>query len=118
MMGPSQSGKSTILRRLSNGQVACRHTFVICPEWIHLENMDMICLPSYDLSRVRPLLQTWLEEADAIVFVIDSSHEAEIDAGRKYLSMWWNAPELHNSVFLIYANKQDLPNAIPVPELE
>lgn len=52
-----------------------------------------------------------------IIYVIDSNDRDRIDEASAELQKILREDELRDAVLLVFANKQDLPKAIPVAEL-
>ena len=59
----------------------------------------------------------YFQNADALMFVIDSNDRYRIKEVHDELWRFLGEDELRDSVILIMANKQDLPNAMSVSEL-
>ena len=59
----------------------------------------------------------YFQNADALMFVIDSNDRDRIEEVHDELWRFLGEDELRDSVILIMANKQDLPNAMSVSEL-
>ena len=65
----------------------------------------------------RPLYRHYYQNTDALMFVIDSNDRDRIEEVREEIWRFVGEDELSDSVILIMANKQDLPNAMSVTEL-
>ncbi|KAL7057239.1 hypothetical protein AAHC03_019191 [Spirometra sp. Aus1] len=52
-----------------------------------------------------------------LVFVVDSNDRERIDEAREELQGMLNEDELRDAALLVFANKQDLPNAMPASEI-
>merc|ERR1711865_682367 len=52
-----------------------------------------------------------------LIFVVDSNDRDRVDAARDELHRMLNEDELRESVLLVFANKQDLPNAMSAAEM-
>ena len=59
----------------------------------------------------------YFQNTDALMFVIDSNDRYRIKEVHDELWRFLGEDELRDSVILIMANKQDLPNAMSVSEL-
>lgn len=57
------------------------------------------------------------QNTDGIVFVVDSNDTERMSEARDELAVLLQADELQNAVVLVYANKQDLPNATEPSDL-
>merc|ERR1711916_364944 len=65
-------------------------------------------------TRIRKLWSHYYEGTDVLIYVVDSNDRERMEECREELQSLLQAAELRNAVVLIYANKQDLPNALPV----
>ena len=63
------------------------------------------------------LLKSLYQNNHGIIFVVDSSDRMQIENAKFELHNMLKADELRDSIILIYANKQDLPNSINSKEL-
>ena len=52
-----------------------------------------------------------------MIFVVDSNDRDRIGEARDELHRMLNEPELRNAALLVFANKQDLPNAMDAAEI-
>ena len=52
-----------------------------------------------------------------IIFVVDSNDRERIPEAREELQRMLNEDELRDAILLVFANKQDLPNAMNAPEI-
>ncbi|BHF73903.1 hypothetical protein SprV_0401698700 [Sparganum proliferum] len=52
-----------------------------------------------------------------LVFVVDSNDRESIDEAREELHSMLNGDELRDAALLVFANKQDLPNAMQASEI-
>lgn len=66
---------------------------------------------------IRKLWRHYYENTQGIIFVIDSSDHERIDLARDELHRLLNEDQLRNACLLVYANKQDLPNAMGCSEV-
>ena len=68
-------------------------------------------------DKIRPLWRHYYQNTQGLIFVVDSNDRDRIDAARDELHRMLNEDELRNAFVLIYANKQDLPNAMSAGEM-
>ena len=68
-------------------------------------------------NRIRALWRHYFYNTNGLIFVIDSNDIGRIDEARDELHKLLEEDELRDSILLVYANKQDLPNAIKPQEL-
>lgn len=62
--------------------------------------------------------RSFFSETEGVIFVVDSSDVSRIDEVRNYLFRFDDDKALKNSVFLIFANKQDLENSMNSEKLQ
>ena len=65
----------------------------------------------------RPLLRHYFQNTDVLLFVIDSNDRERIKECKYEIERFLGEDELASSVYLVMANKQDLPNALSVEEI-
>ena len=68
-------------------------------------------------DKIRPLWRHYYQNTQGLIFVVDSNDRDRIDAARDELHRMLNEDELRESILLVYANKQDLPNAMSAAEM-
>ena len=68
-------------------------------------------------DKIRPLWRHYYQNTEGLIFVVDSNDKDRIDAAREELQKMLQEDELKDSVVLVFANKQDLPNAMSAPEV-
>ena len=55
--------------------------------------------------------------AQGLIFVVDSNDRDRVDDAKEELHRMLNEDELRDAVVLVFANKQDLPQAMPAAEV-
>ena len=117
LLGIQNAGKTTILYRLSIGQlVKTTPTIGSNVEEISYNNIK---LQAWDLGgqeSSRSMWDVYFTNTDAIIYVIDTSDETYEDSKTQFYKLLKN-DTLKNAIILIYANKQDLPGAKNVSEI-
>ncbi|GLI58715.1 hypothetical protein VaNZ11_000468, partial [Volvox africanus] len=68
-------------------------------------------------DKIRPLWRHYFQETNGVVVFVDSNDRERVDEVRKEIRTLLEVPELRDAFFLIIANKQDLPNAMPPREV-
>lgn len=68
-------------------------------------------------DKIRPLWRHYFQNTQGLIFVIDSNDRERMGEARDELSRMLNEDELRDAVLLIFANKQDLPNAMTAAEI-
>ena len=74
-------------------------------------------LPSYNVLIQRPLWRHYYQNTDVLIYVIDSNDRERISECQEELQRFLCEDELKDSILLVLANKQDLPNAMNVQEI-
>ena len=117
ILGIQNAGKTTILYRLSIGQlVKTTPTIGSNVEEISYNNVK---LQAWDLGgqeSTRSIWNVYYANTDAVIYVIDTHDESYDDSKTQFYKLLENET-LKNAVILIYANKQDLPGAKNVSEI-
>lgn len=68
-------------------------------------------------DKLRKLWQHYYDNTNGIIFVVDSSDSERIAIAREELHTLISADQLRDASLLVYANKQDLPNAMSASEV-
>ncbi|PRD22713.1 UNVERIFIED_CONTAM: ADP-ribosylation factor 2 [Trichonephila clavipes] len=79
-----------------------------------------ICFTVWDVGgqdKIRPLWRHYFQNTQGLIFVVDSNDKDRISEAQDELSKMLKEDELSDAVLLIFANKQDLPNAMSAGEL-
>ena len=119
ILGLDASGKTTILNRLKYGDnMVTVPTIGFNCEHIKFGNLSFIGWDIGGQDEIRKFWHNYFENADAVVFVVDSSDRNRFPAVRKELTSLTEHTYLKGCAFLIFANKQDLPNAARTSEIE
>ncbi|CAK9294105.1 unnamed protein product [Gordionus sp. m RMFG-2023] len=118
MVGLDAAGKTTILYKLKLGEVVTTiPTIGFNVESVEYKN---ICFTVWDVGgqdKIRPLWRHYFQNTQGLIFVIDSNDRERIEEARDELHKMSQEDELKEAVILIFANKQDLPNALTCAEL-
>jgi ADP-ribosylation factor protein 1 len=67
--------------------------------------------------QLRPLWRQYFRNTQGLVFVVDSSDRGRISEARDELHRLLNEDELRGAMLLVFANKQDLPDAMTAAEM-
>ena len=117
ILGIQNAGKTTILYRLSLGQlVQTTPTIGSNVEEISYNNVK---LQAWDLGgqeSTRSVWDVYFVNTDAIIYVIDT-HDTNYEESKNQFYKLLENEALKNAVILIYANKQDLAGAKKVNEI-
>ncbi|CAH1257923.1 uncharacterized protein [Branchiostoma lanceolatum] len=82
-------------------------------ETIEYKNVKFTSWDVGGRDKARPLWRHYYPNTDAIIFVLDSNDRERLPEMREEIGRYLNEDELRDCLFLILANKQDLPNALP-----
>ncbi len=63
-------------------------------------------------------MRHYYAKAQVIIFVIDSNDRDRIDDAKCQLNVCLNEDELKDAIFLIMANKQDIPGCLSIEEIQ
>ena len=116
-LGLDGVGKTSILYMLKSGEVvATNPTIGFNVEEISHNGTNFTC---WDLGGTRGTREKWrhyTQNADALIFVVDSTDIGRLSEARIVLHGIFKEREqdLREVVLLVLANKQELPNALPV----
>ncbi|KAB7499013.1 hypothetical protein Anas_06564, partial [Armadillidium nasatum] len=72
-------------------------------------------LTSFDVGgheRIRRLYRLYFQNIQGIIFIIDSNDPSRFEEAKDELKDMLENPETHSCPLLVYANKQDLPEAV------
>uniref|UniRef100_A0A7S2XAV3 ADP-ribosylation factor n=1 Tax=Lotharella oceanica TaxID=641309 RepID=A0A7S2XAV3_9EUKA len=114
MIGLDAAGKTTVLYKLQLGEVV----YTIPTIGFHVETVEHKSLDFqvWDIGgqeKIRPLWRHYYANTDGIVFVVDSNDQERLDVAREELETTLAFDELKDAAVLVFANKQDLPHALP-----
>lgn len=79
-----------------------------------------ICFTVWDVGgqdKIRPLWRHYFQNTQGLIFVVDSNDRERIVEAERELQNMLAEDELRDAVLLVFANKQDLPNAMTAAEL-
>ncbi|KAK8866895.1 Arf GTPase arf1 [Tritrichomonas musculus] len=118
MLGLDAAGKTTILYKLKLGEhVTTIPTIGFNVETIEYKGFNMNVWDVGGQDRIRALWRHYFHNTQGLIFVVDSNDIGRIDEARDELHKLLEEDELRDAILLVYANKQDLPNAIKPQEL-
>ncbi|XP_017136378.1 ADP-ribosylation factor 1-like isoform X2 [Drosophila miranda] len=117
MVGLDNAGKTTILYKLKVGEVVPGiPTISFNMETVEYKNITFTVWDVGSQDRIRPLwTQYFLDITQFLIFVVDSSDRERIDEASNDLRRMMAQDE--RRVLLIFANKEDLPNAMSAAEV-
>jgi ADP-ribosylation factor-like protein 3 len=113
MLGLDNSGKTTALKLLAGEDIS--HITPTQGFNIKSVNSANFKLNVWDIGgqkHIRPYWKNYYSNTDAIVYMIDSADQRRVDEAAEELTSLLEAEELAGVPLLIFANKQDLLNAM------
>ena len=125
MLGLDAAGKTTILYKFKLGEVVSTiPTIGFNVETVKYKNIEFNMWDIGGQERIRPLWRHYYQNTDALIFIIDSSDKDRLCDDNKYqynvkyeLNKLLEDDLLDKVSLLIYANKQDMPNALSVKNI-
>src|SRR3990167_5165527 len=118
MVGLDAAGKTTILYKLKLGEIVTTAPSI----GFNVETVQYkrINLDTWDVGgedKIRPLYRHYYQNIRGIIFVMDSNDRERIQDAHEELQKILREDELRDAALLVFANKQDLPNAMSVNEI-
>ncbi|ENN76084.1 ADP-ribosylation factor 2 [Dendroctonus ponderosae] len=118
MVGLDAAGKTTILYKLKLGEIVTTiPTIGFNVETVEYKNISFTVWDVGGQTKIRKLWRHYFANTDGIIFVVDSNDRERIAEAEQELHNMLDEEELRNSILLVFANKQDLPNSMSTAEL-
>merc|ERR1712184_6406 len=118
MVGLDAAGKTTILYKLKLGEIVTTiPTIGFNVETVEYKNISFTVWDVGGQDKIRPLWRHYFQNTQGLIFVVDSNDRERISEARDELMRMLAEDELREAVLLIFANKQDLPNAMNAAEI-
>lgn len=118
LLGLDAAGKTTILYKMNLGDTV--HTIPTVGfnvETIKYKNIELNCWDIGGQKKIRALWHHYYEGADAVIFCVDSNDPSRFAEVKEELYSLLGNDRLRDAALLVYANKQDLPNAMSAAEI-
>jgi len=118
IVGLDAAGKTTCLYKMKLGEVVTTiPTIGFNVETVEYKSANITMWDVGGCDKIRPLWRHYFQGTDVLVCVIDSNDRDRIEYAREELMKMLNEDELRDSILLVWANKQDLPNAMATAEV-
>jgi len=118
MVGLDAAGKTTILYKLKLGEIVTTiPTIGFNVETVEYKNISFTVWDVGGQDKIRPLWRHYFQGTDGLIFVVDSNDRERIGEAKEELWKMLSEDELSKCIVLVFANKQDLPNAMNVSDL-
>mmetsp|Transcript_19694 Transcript_19694/g.64037 ORF Transcript_19694/g.64037 Transcript_19694/m.64037 type:complete len:201 (-) Transcript_19694:85-687(-) len=118
MLGLDAAGKTTVLYKLHIGEVySTVPTIGFNVEKVQYKNVQFTVWDVGGQEKLRPLWRHYFHSTDGLIFVVDSLDKQRVSKAASEFQQIVSDPLMRNSAILVYANKQDLPNALSPAEV-
>lgn len=118
MLGLDAAGKTTILYKLHIGEVLSTvPTLGFNVEKVQYKNVVFTVWDVGGQEKLRPLWRHYFNNTDALIFVVDSLDRDRVDRAAEEFHAIINDFHMRNSAILVFANKQDMKNALSAAEV-
>ena len=118
MVGLDAAGKTTVLYKLKlNDVVTTIPTIGFNVERLEYKNLRMTIWDVGGQDRLRPLWRHYYENSNGVIFVLDSCDRARLKLARDEVHKMMEEPALHDAKLVVFANKQDMPQALSASEI-
>merc|ERR1712003_573053 len=114
MVGLDAAGKTTILYKLKLSEIVTTiPTIGFNVETVEYKNISFTVWDVGGQDKIRPLWRHYYQNTQGLIYVVDSSDKERVQESHDELHKMLNEDELRDAILLVFANKQDLPNAMP-----
>jgi ADP-ribosylation factor-like protein 1 len=118
ILGLDGAGKTTILYRLQIGEVVSTiPTIGFNVETVMYKNIKFQVWDLGGQTSIRPYWRCYYANTDAVIYVVDSVDRERIGTCKEELNLLLQEDELKEAALLVFANKQDVPEAMSVSEI-
>jgi len=118
MLGLDAAGKTTILYQVKMGEVVqTTPTIGFNVETVKRKNLSFSVWDVGGQDQIRGLWRHYFLNTAAVIFVVDSNDVNRLAESKAELWKVLESPELENCLVLVFANKQDLPQAVSPDEV-
>ncbi|XP_069778230.1 ADP-ribosylation factor 1 isoform X1 [Narcine bancroftii] len=118
MVGLDAAGKTTILYKLKLGEIVTTiPTIGFNVETVEYKSISFTVWDVGGQDKIRPLWRHYFQNTQGLIFVVDSNDRERVNEAKDELMRMLAEDELRDAVLLLFANKQDLPNAMNAAEI-
>lgn len=118
MVGLDAAGKTTILYKLKLGEIVTTiPTIGFNVETVQYKNINFTVWDVGGQDKIRPLWRHYFQNTQGLIFVVDSNDRDRVSEAAEELQKMLREDELRDAKLLIFANKQDIPNAMTVAQV-
>jgi len=118
ILGLDGAGKTTILYRLQVGEVVTTiPTIGFNVETVTYKNLKFQVWDLGGQTSIRPYWRCYYSNTDAVIYVVDSVDRERMGISKQELLSMLDEEELKNALLLVFANKQDMEQAMQPSEI-
>merc|ERR1712232_925771 len=118
MVGLDAAGKTWVLYKLKLGEVVTTiPTIGFNVETVEYRNISFNVWDVGGQDKIRPLWRHYYQGSQGLIFVVDSNDRDRVEDAKDELDKILNEEEMRDAAVLVFANKQDLQNAMPAAEI-
>jgi len=119
ILGLDGAGKTTIVHKLVNPEEVIQlvPTIGFNVETVEYKNVKLQVWDLGGQTNIRPYWRCYYPNTNAIIFVVDSADTKRLKIARKEFTKLLEEEELQKAAILVFANKQDLPNALSAAQI-
>ncbi|KAF4793835.1 hypothetical protein TURU_106138 [Turdus rufiventris] len=118
ILGLDGAGKTTILYRLQVGEVVTTiPTIGFNVETVTYKNLKFQVWDLGGQTSIRPYWRCYYSNTDAVIYVVDSCDRDRIGTSKSELVAMLEEEELKKAILVVFANKQDMEQAMTPTEM-
>jgi len=118
MVGLDAAGKTTTLYKWKLGEVVSTiPTIGFNVEQVRYKQFSFTVWDVGGNSKIRPLWRQYFQGATGLIYVVDSNDRERISEAKEELGKLLSEEDMREAALLVFANKQDLPNAMSAAEV-
>ncbi|TNM89149.1 ADP-ribosylation factor 4-like [Takifugu flavidus] len=118
MVGLDGAGKTTLLYKLKLSEVVTTiPTIGFNVETVEYKNISFTVWDVGGQTIIRPLWRHYYNNVQGLIFVIDSNDPQRLKEAANELHTMFEEEQLRDVPSLVFANKQDLPRAVPPSDI-
>lgn len=114
ILGLDNAGKTTILNQLKGTEEIATTipTIGFNVETLQYKNIKFQVWDLGGQTSIRPYWRCYYPNTDAVIFVVDSTDKERLMIAKQELMAMLDEDELRDAILLVFANKQDQPEAL------
>ncbi|XP_061028399.1 ADP-ribosylation factor 1-like [Eubalaena glacialis] len=118
MVGLDAVGKTTILYKLKLGEIVTTiPTLGFNVDTVEYKHISFTVWDMGGQDKIRPLWRHCFQNTQGLIFMVGSKDRERVNEAREELMRLLAEDALRDAVLLVFANKQDLPNAMNAAEI-